>query len=149
MQLTTAQKATFKTWLDANASGQSDDAAAALANALASPNYFVWLPDASKAAVDAQINKANYTPSDAAPASPSTDMTYQNRALLCQLKQTNAQWLTSITLCEKPGHDCHFVFGHAGDWHGYVPSVEEDARRHLGHVKDSVELAKGGAKAAE
>ncbi len=100
MQLTTAQKATVLTWLNANASSQSNDAAAVSLNALVSPNYFVWRPDADKATVDGQINKANFTPSDAVPASGSTiqltndALLYNNRALLCQLKQTNAQWLT-------------------------------------------------------
>lgn len=51
-----------------------------------------------------------------------------------------------ITLCEKPGHDCHYVFGHAFNWHGYVPTVEEDARRHLTHVHESIELAKSKAQ---
>ena len=58
MNLTTGQQATVKAWLDANASGQSDDAAAALLNAAQSPSYFVWHPAADKAAVDAQIVKA-------------------------------------------------------------------------------------------
>ncbi len=59
--------------------------------------YLVWKTNADRATLDAQVNKANFTPSDAVPSSPSTDMTYQNRALLCQLKQTNAQWLTGGT----------------------------------------------------
>lgn len=42
MQFTSAQQATFKTWLDANASGLSDQAAADLANAVASPAYLAW-----------------------------------------------------------------------------------------------------------
>lgn len=46
-----------------------------------------------------------------------------------------------ITLCEESGHDCHFVFGHAGDWKGYVPTVEADAEKHLKDVKLSKELA--------
>lgn len=28
-----------------------------------------------------------------------------------------------ITLCEKPGHSCHFVFGHYHDWYKYSPDV--------------------------
>lgn len=94
MQLTTGQKTTFKAWLTANTAGMDEQTAANLANAAASPGYFAWRTNADKASVDAQIDKAKYTPADAPPASPSTDMTYQNRALLCQLKQTNAQWLT-------------------------------------------------------
>ncbi|HZZ77186.1 MAG TPA: hypothetical protein VFE62_01625 [Gemmataceae bacterium] len=46
-----------------------------------------------------------------------------------------------ITLCEKPGHDCHYVFGHAGNWHGFVPTVREDAAKHLADVQRSNELA--------
>ncbi len=103
MTLTTAQKATFKTWLDANAPVGSftEQQAADLANTLASPTYFVWLKTADKAVVDGQIVKANFTPTDAPPASGSTvqltndAMLFQNRALACQLKQANAQWLTS------------------------------------------------------
>lgn len=75
----------------------SDEAAskvAAFYSALAAPAYNTWNPAADKSAIDSQIIKSNFTPSDAVPASPSTDMTYQNRALLCQLKQSNAIWLT-------------------------------------------------------
>ena len=42
MNLSTAQKATVKAWLDANASALSDDAAAAALNAKASPAYLAW-----------------------------------------------------------------------------------------------------------
>lgn len=42
MNLTSAQIATFKSWLDANAAGLSDDDAAVLANQQASPSYLVW-----------------------------------------------------------------------------------------------------------
>lgn len=42
MNLSTAQKATLKTYLDNNAAGLSDDAAAAQLNALASPAYLAW-----------------------------------------------------------------------------------------------------------
>lgn len=95
MKLSTQQKAIVKTWLDA-VGLSDDDAAAAALNAQAVP-YYIWKSNADKAIIDAQINKASYTPTDAAPSSPSTDMTYQNRALLCQLKQSNAQWLTNGT----------------------------------------------------
>lgn len=47
-----------------------------------------------------------------------------------------------ITLCEKPGHDCHYVFGHAGNWHGYVVTVRADAAKHLKDVQESAVLAK-------
>lgn len=100
MQFTAAQQATFRTWLLANAAGLSDQAAAGLANTLVSPTYFVWNPAVSKGSLDAAINKANFTPADAVPASGSTQqitndqLLYNNRALICQLKQGNAQWLT-------------------------------------------------------
>jgi hypothetical protein len=37
-----------------------------------------------------------------------------------------------ITLCEKPGHDCHFVFGHFHDWYDFNPSVREDVAAYFG-----------------
>lgn len=51
MQFTAAQAATFKTWLTNNASGLSDQDAANLANAQASPAYFVHRTDVSRAQV--------------------------------------------------------------------------------------------------
>lgn len=63
--------------------------------------YLVWNKSVSKQVVDAAINKAVYTPTDAAPASTNTiqgtndALLYNNRALLIQLKQTNAQWITA------------------------------------------------------
>lgn len=41
-----------------------------------------------------------------------------------------------ITLCEKPGHWCHFVFGHNHDWKAHDPNVREEAARHLSRVKN-------------
>jgi hypothetical protein len=35
-----------------------------------------------------------------------------------------------ITLCEKPGHSCHFVFGHFHDWYKYNPEVRSMAARY-------------------
>lgn len=32
-----------------------------------------------------------------------------------------------ITLCEKPGHDCHFIMGHFHNWRAMNPSVVADA----------------------
>lgn len=43
-----------------------------------------------------------------------------------ELQQSNL-----ITLCEKPGHDCHFVFGHFHDWRLFNPDVEQDVTRYL------------------
>lgn len=36
-----------------------------------------------------------------------------------------------LTLCSDGpgGMNCHLVIGHAGDWHGWNPSVEADAAR--------------------
>ena len=42
MQFTSAQQPAVKTWLTNNASGQSDDASAALLNANASPDFWIW-----------------------------------------------------------------------------------------------------------
>lgn len=99
MNLTTAQRATFKTWLDANTAGMDEQAAANSANTGASPSYFVWLKTADKATVDAAIIKSKYTPTDTVPAGSAGDLTaplqYGNRAMMCQLQQTNAQWLTA------------------------------------------------------
>lgn len=90
MQFTSAQQATILAWYNANASGQTDNAAIALLNALVSPNYFVWNPTVLKTALKAQVSAANYTPSDA----PDTTLLYQNRAMLCELKQSSIVWLT-------------------------------------------------------
>jgi 5-methylcytosine-specific restriction enzyme A len=40
-----------------------------------------------------------------------------------------------ICLCEKSGHDCHFVFGHAHNWSAFVPTVVDDAAEHLMRVQ--------------
>lgn len=105
MNLSPAQTATFLTWLQTNAAALSAQDAASLANtptgsgfagapALVATPYIVWNTTASKMAVRNAINAANFTPTDAAPASPSTDLTYLNRAILCQLKQNNAILIT-------------------------------------------------------
>jgi hypothetical protein len=36
-----------------------------------------------------------------------------------------------MTLC----HECHFTFGHLGDWKSYNPEVEYDAEHHLQRVR--------------
>lgn len=36
-----------------------------------------------------------------------------------------------ITLCEKSGHDCHFIFGHFHDWTLYNPNVIADVANYL------------------
>lgn len=35
-----------------------------------------------------------------------------------------------LTLCEKPGHDCHFVFGHFHNWQLYNPDVKADVTKY-------------------
>lgn len=35
-----------------------------------------------------------------------------------------------ITLCEKRGHDCHFVFGHFHNWSQFNPIVIQDAAQY-------------------
>lgn len=95
MQLTVQQLATLRTWLDANADGVQDEEAAALLNVAATPAYRVWRTSMEKSELDALIDKSVFTPSDSIPVGPSTDLTYSNRAFLAQLKQSNAQWLTS------------------------------------------------------
>lgn len=47
-----------------------------------------------------------------------------------------------IPLCEKPSRNCHFVFGHALNWKGYVKTVRDDAARQLRHVATSAAIAK-------
>lgn len=120
MPLTPAQLATFKTAILANtgtipagfpwsggfvgtavnAVPNTSDGNAAVAgwySQLASPTYLAWHTAVSIKTVRAAADLGKYTPTDAAPASPSTDMTYQNRALLCQLKQANAMFLLQGT----------------------------------------------------
>lgn len=97
MNLTSAQKTTVLNWIAANDPTGTDDQIAALLNAQQSPSYFIWKSNADRGVIDSQINKAAYTPTDAPPTSPSTDLTYSNRAFLAQLKQFNAQWLTLPT----------------------------------------------------
>jgi hypothetical protein len=48
LNLSPAQLSTLKTWLTANANGQTDEAAAALLNANASPDFWVWRTKVTK-----------------------------------------------------------------------------------------------------
>lgn len=80
---------------------RSDEAAQRVAdwyNLVASPAFSSWNPAAVKDLVAAAVTVSNFTPADSPPSSPSTDMTYQNRALLCQLKQSSAFFLTTGTV---------------------------------------------------
>jgi len=85
MQLTQAQLGTLKTWLTANASGVPDEEAAALLNAFASPDYFVWRRNVPVAEILDQVTWTNYTPNDA----PDNTNTFNNRAFTVQIKQQN------------------------------------------------------------
>jgi 5-methylcytosine-specific restriction enzyme A len=35
-----------------------------------------------------------------------------------------------LTLCERRGHDCHFVFGHFHNWQLWNPAVIQDVNRY-------------------
>ena len=50
-----------------------------------------------------------------------------------------------LTMCESPGRNCHLTHGHAHHWHGWVPTVREDAAAFLRRVRQSAERAAGGA----
>jgi arsenate reductase-like glutaredoxin family protein len=41
-----------------------------------------------------------------------------------------------ITLCENKGMNCHFLFGHLGDWEAYNPSIVEDAPKQQEKIKN-------------
>jgi hypothetical protein len=74
----------------------SPDNAAAVAgwyNQLPATDYFVWNSAVDVLAILNGITFTNYTPNDAPPVGPSTDLTYQNRAFLLAIKQTNLQLL--------------------------------------------------------
>jgi hypothetical protein len=120
VRLSSVQQTTFKTWLTANAAALADQAAADLANAAAAPSYFVWNPSCDPGKIEGGIDKSLYTPTDTPPASGTTvqltndALLFQNRALACQLKQFNAQWLltprgvinASLTQVRKNFQDC-------------------------------------------
>lgn len=42
-----------------------------------------------------------------------------------------------LTLCEKKGHDCHFVFGHFHNWSAYNPFVVPDVARYRGESQEA------------
>lgn len=87
MQLTPEQLQTLRTWLDANAAGLDDEAAANLLNQPASPDYHVWRISVPVGEIFDQIVWANYTPADSADGL----VMWTNRALACQGKQFNLQ----------------------------------------------------------
>lgn len=44
-----------------------------------------------------------------------------------------------ITLCEAPGHNCHFLFGHFLSWRCFNPAVRTDATVWNGRIHDRKE----------
>lgn len=117
MPLTSAQLATLKAAIAANtatiningggpvainAAPTGSDANAAIAawyNQAATPAYAAWNTATPIKAIRAATDLSKYTPVDNPPASGSTvqitndALLYQNRALVCQLKQANAVFL--------------------------------------------------------
>jgi hypothetical protein len=116
MTLSPAQLATLKTDLAANANtvlingspvaikdvphgGQNAQTVADWYNLTASPAYLVWNTLVDLKSIRSLVNLQNYTPSDPVPASGSTaqvtndQMVFQNRSMVCQLKQANAIFL--------------------------------------------------------
>jgi len=104
MALTSAQLATLKADIAANTNtipagqpwtnsfagqaintipnaGDGNATIAAWYNQTASPAYVVWRTEAPIMAIRAGVTLANYTPVDAVPTGPSTDLTYLNRAI--------------------------------------------------------------------
>jgi hypothetical protein len=41
-----------------------------------------------------------------------------------------------ITLCEKPGENCHLIHGHNGNWKTYAPDVRKQCEEHRKLTKD-------------
>jgi hypothetical protein len=116
--MTPAQLATFKANIAANATAipagrpfagtainalpSTDDANIEIANwynLTASPAYTVWNTAVPIKSIRAAVNLQQYTPLDNPPASTNNvtgtndGLLYQNRALVCQLKQANAIFL--------------------------------------------------------
>lgn len=109
MRLTATQKAALKTDLAANTATvliggtptqikdvpHTPDAAFAVAawyNLAASPAFFVWRPDVSVDLILNGLNYANFTPNDTpAQATEVNGQTWENRAMLVQIKQINLQ----------------------------------------------------------
>ena len=53
-----------------------------------------------------------------------------------------------ITLCEAPGRNCHYSLGHAYNWRGWNPHVEDDAAMFRQRVEQSRALAQTSKGAA-
>lgn len=41
-----------------------------------------------------------------------------------------------VTLCENTGINCHFIFGHLGDWIAYNPTITEDSKQMNDKIKN-------------
>lgn len=118
MPLTSAQLQTLKTSIDGNtntipagrpfagtainALPATDDANIEIAlwyNGLVNPIYLVWNQAAAIKSIRGAVDLSKYTPSDAPPAATGNAqgtndaLLYNNRALMCQLKQANAVFL--------------------------------------------------------
>jgi hypothetical protein len=114
--LSPAQLQTLKTHLAANTAtvlingvatainavpqgGQNAQTVADWYNLTASPAYLVWNPATPLKSIRAAVDLSKYTPTDNPPASTNNvqgtndALLYQNRALVCQLKQANAIFL--------------------------------------------------------
>jgi len=96
MNLTTAQQQTIKNYVLAdpvlNSYQSNSDGAYAIAtalNMLANPDFFVFNTKVLVSDIYDNISWAKYTPTDA----PDNTVTYQNRALICQLKLDVVQML--------------------------------------------------------
>lgn len=74
-------------------SGDGNAATAGWYNLAANPAYLAWRTDAPRSLFRQLVVLSNYTPSDAVPTGPSTDLTYSNRAFLAQLKQANLMFV--------------------------------------------------------
>jgi hypothetical protein len=112
MALTPAQLATLKAHIAANTNqiggvaintlpngSDQNFAIAAWYNLAASPAYLVWNTEVPIKSIRAAVNLQNFTPTDNPPAASGNAqgtndaLLYNNRALVCQLKQANAIFL--------------------------------------------------------
>lgn len=97
MQFNESQRLALKTYIQNDVTlnqmattGDYDGVTKGL-NALAAGPFIVWQSRVSTDLVWGLVTLKNYTPADEPPSSPSTDLTYSNRAFQCQLKQVNLQ----------------------------------------------------------
>lgn len=60
-----------------------------------------------------------------------------------ELEQSNL-----ITLCEKRGHDCHFVAGHFHNWRAFNPNVIADVQHYHAESEEAHAALVDAAKRA-